>query len=235
MQNNRDIMKILSVFLLASLGLVSGCASWSTQRPHFLRNHFPYFGSTAHSDESHRRTTTLPSIDLSKPPTKRDQYFIGKFARGALLKSDQGELFSKRPQHPDTAMVYFYRLQSHWNQQEVIAPSFFLNGKRIPSLTNNRYYWIELPAGQYRLTLSRPLAVLHFQKPKVADFKVEAGQDYFLKYEEQKFRGKPDDSLGLLKVGPFIQMPTSQGLKEIKTTLLLRDGIRFVHPPQAHK
>lgn len=109
----------------------------------------------------------------------------------------------------------------------MVAPNFFLNGERIPSLISNHYYWLELAEGHYRLTISRPLGVIHFQKPVVADFKVSAGQQYFLKYEEEKFRGSPDHNLGLLRAGPLIQMPVKQGLREIRTTQLKSPGLNF--------
>ncbi len=39
----------------------------------------------------------------------------------------------------------------------------------------------------YRLSLvSRPLAGMHFQKPKYLDFTVDASQTYFIKYDEEK-------------------------------------------------
>ena len=76
--------------------------------------------------------------------------------------------------------------------------------------------------------MSRPLGVLHFQKPKVAYFNVEAGGQYFVKYEEEKFRGGPNGEAGLLRVGPLMQMPTRQGLKEIAMTQLKSPGLNFV-------
>lgn len=200
------------ILALLSSGLLWGCQTK------------PAFKASAGSVVS-----SLKDADLSRSPSMLEQHRIGKFSVGSWVNQKPGQLFQRvQPQHPQAAIVYFYRPDSRWNRQEVMAPNFFLNSQRIPSLISNHYYWIELPQGQYRLTVSRPLGVVHFQKPLVADFQVQAGQEYFLKYEEEKFRGAPDTSLGLLHVGPIIQMPTQQGLREIRTTQLKSPGLNFV-------
>ena len=55
-----------------------------------------------------------------------------------------------------------------------------------------------------------------------------AGQQYFVKYEEEQFRGGPNGDASLLRVGPLMQMPTRQGLKEIGMTQLKTPGLNFV-------
>ncbi|MFX7567126.1 DUF2846 domain-containing protein, partial [Acinetobacter baumannii] len=84
-------------------------------------------------------------------------------------------------QNEQAAVVYLYRPDTKWNRQEIAAINLFVNGKRIPSLLHNHYYWIELPAGTYRLSASRPLLGIHFQEPKYIDITVEAGTSYYLK------------------------------------------------------
>ena len=63
------------------------------------------------------------------------------------------------------------------------------------------------------------------------DFQVQAGQTYYLRYDEQNFRSKPDKTLGLLQKGPISQMPTQQGLSEIAMTHLNTAGYAFVDNP----
>ena len=177
--------------------------------------------------------STLDPINFKKEDSalhaKLDQYKVGSFSVGSWVNQTPGQYFKLvKPQNPQAAVVYFYRPDSRWNRQEIIPTNFFLNGKRIPSLISNHYYWIELAPGDYKLSLSRPLAVFHFQKPKVAYFNVEEGGQYFVKYEEEKFRGGPTGEGGLLRVGPLMQMPTSQGLKEIAMTQLKTPGLNFV-------
>lgn len=204
----------------------TGCATTGDQQKSLWAGWFKNKDTVTEKVDNH---STLAPVDMRKEPGLMQQYHVGKFSVGAWVNQTPGQLFQPMNiQHPHSAVVYFYRLNSRWNQQEIIAPNFFLNGERIPSLLNNHYYWMELPAGSYRLTTSRPLGVIHFQKPKVADFSIEAGKTYYLKYEEQAFRGSPDPALNLLHVGPFMQMPTKQGLQEIRTTQLKTPGLSFV-------
>lgn len=177
--------------------------------------------------------STLKPVDFSEKKTfisqKLDQYKVAGFDLGSWVNQKPGQFFSRvKPQHQQAAVLYLYRPDSKWNRQEIIAPSFFLNGKRIPSLISNHYYWIELAEGDYQLSISRPLTVMHFQKPLVASFSVKAGQQYFLKYEEEQFRGGPNGSEDLLRVGPLMQMPTKQALREIGMTQLKTPGLNYV-------
>ncbi|WP_445116573.1 DUF2846 domain-containing protein [Acinetobacter sp. WZC-1] len=208
-------MRYFGIILTIGCGLV-GCQSHQVMK-----------------QPSNQVVSTLDTIHFEKENTffsaKRDQYRIGKFSVGSWVNQQPGQYFKLvRPQNPQAAVVYFYRPDSRWNRQEIIATSFFLNGKRIPSLISNHYYWVELAEGDYKLSLSRPLGVIHFQKPRMAYFSVKAGQQYFVKYEEEQFRGGPNGDAGLLRVGPLMQMPTRQALKEIGMTQLKTPGLNFV-------
>lgn len=177
--------------------------------------------------------STLDPVDFAEKPSfissKLDQYKVAGLTLGSWVNQKPGQFFKLiQPQHSDAAVLYLYRPDSKWNRQEIVAPSFFLNGKKIPSLISNHHYWIELAEGDYRLSISRPLAVMHFQKPLVANFSVKAGEQYFLKYEEEQFRGGPNGDGDLLRVGPLMQMPTRQALKEIGMTQLKTPGLNYV-------
>lgn len=183
--------------------------------------------------EQSKIVSTLDSINFAEKPTfvssALDQYKISGFSLGSWVNQQPGQYFKLiQPQNKNAAVLYLYRPDSKWNRQEIVAPSFFLNGQKIPSLINNHHYWIELAEGDYRLSLSRPLAVLHFQKPLAANFSVKAGEQYFLKYEEEQFRGGPNGGGDLLRVGPLMQMPTRQALKEIGMTQLKSPGLNYV-------
>lgn len=209
-------MRYLALILLSSSGLVA-CS------------HTPNQEKVA----SNQIVSTLDPVNLTEKPSfissKLDQYKLTRFSVGSWVNQKPGQYFKRvQPQHPNAAVLYLYRPDSKWNRQEIIAQSFFLNGKRIPSLISNHYYWIELAEGDYQLSLSRPLTVLHFQKPLSAHFSVKAGQQYFLKYEEEQFRGGPNGDADLLRVGPLMQMPTRQALKEIGMTQLKSPGLNYV-------
>lgn len=209
-------MRYLAFILLSSSGLVA-CG------------HSPSQEKVAQN----QIISTLDPVDFAEKPSfissKLDQYKVTGFSVGSWVNQQPGQFFKLvKPQHPNAAVLYMYRPDSKWNRQEIIAQSFFLNGKRIPSLISNHYYWIELAEGDYQLSLSRPLTVLHFQKPLSAHFSVKAGQQYFLKYEEEQFRGGPNGDADLLRVGPLMQMPTRQALKEIGMTQLKSPGLNYV-------
>lgn len=202
--------------LMASISLVA-CSHAPIQAP----------------NSQNKLVSTLKPVDFTKHPSfiakTKDQYKVAGFSLGSWVNQEPGQFFKLiKPQNEHSAVLYLYRPDSKWNRQEIIAPSFFLNGKKIPSLISNHYYWIELAEGDYRLSLSRPLAVMHFQKPLAANFSVKAGEQYFLKYEEEQFRGGPNGDANLLRVGPLMQMPTKQALKEIGMTQLKSPGLNYV-------
>lgn len=209
-------MRYLAFILLSSSGLVA--CGHSPNQEKFAQNQI---------------ISTLDPVNFAEKPgfisSKLDQYKVTSFSVGSWVNQKPGQFFKLvKPKHPNAAVLYMYRPDSKWNRQEIIAQSFFLNGKRIPSLISNHYYWIELAEGHYHLSLSRPLTVLHFQKPLSANFSVKAGQQYFLKYEEEQFRGGPNGDADLLRVGPLMQMPTRQALKEIGMTQLKSPGLNYV-------
>ncbi|MPW43437.1 DUF2846 domain-containing protein [Acinetobacter guerrae] len=167
-------------------------------------------------------TSTLPKVDIHQEPGILDQYHVGGFSVGGWVNQKLGQYFQPiQPQNPQAAVVYLYRPDSRWNQQEIAAANIFINGKRIPSLLNNHYYWLELPAGTYRISTSRPLTVFHFQEPKYIDMTVGAGQSYYLKYDEENPARKE-------RTGPFLIMQEKMGRNEIAFTRLKSSSYNFV-------
>ncbi len=177
----------------------------------------------------------LPDYDVSQPVTKGrfkpHGFSLGSWAVDRF-RVDQGALFQPVPVlDKKFALVYLYRPHSQWNAEEILPASIFLNDVRLPSLLNNHYYWLELKPGTYRMKISRPLGFLYFQKGTVADFQVEEGKTYYLRYDEENFRGHPDPALGLLNVGPLNQLPEYVAIPEIRTTTLKTPGYSFVDDP----
>ncbi|MGS5746719.1 DUF2846 domain-containing protein, partial [Acinetobacter baumannii] len=134
-----------------------------------------------------------------------------------------GQTFAPvKPQNEQAAVVYLYRPDTKWNRQEIAAINLFVNGKRIPSLLHNHYYWIELPAGTYRISASRPLLGIHFQEPKYIDITVDAGASYYLKYDEENKMDRSEHT------GPFMLMQDNIGRREIAFTELKSSSYNFV-------
>jgi hypothetical protein len=100
--------------------------------------------------------------------------------------------------HPLTdehhALVYFYRPQSEWADQEIEAPGLFLNKKLIGSLPSNSYLVLELDVASYPLEMRRPLfgsfwtvladSMLDFNRIAGFNLDVGAGGTYYLRYDE---------------------------------------------------
>ena len=222
----------MSVTTMTGVLLLSGCST--------ISNHLPSFGggksnSTA-KDPAIVANQKLPAVDVTKPEKFIDRFHLKGFSLGSWavdrFHPNQGELFQPVPVlDKKFALVYLYRPHSRWNEQEIIANSIFLNDVRLPSLLDNHYYWLEMNPGVYRLKISRPIGPIYFQKGTVADFQVEAGKTYYLRYDEQNFRGHPDESLGLLSADPIYQMPEKDALAEIRYTTLKTPGYSFVDDP----
>ncbi|MDI3379447.1 DUF2846 domain-containing protein [Acinetobacter soli] len=199
-------------FLLCGVGLLTGCQH-----------------SVPQSSDAQALRSTLPPVDVTQKPGITDQYHVGKFSVGGWVNQKLGQYFQPiQPQNPQAAVVYLYRPDTRWNQQEIAAANLFINGKRIPSLLNNHYYWIELPAGTYRLSSSRPLTVFHFQDPKYIDMSVEAGQSYYVKYDEEN-PGRKERS------GPFLIVSEKTGRNQIAFTRLKSSSYNFVAQDQNGK
>lgn len=197
-------MRVVAMVIMSSIALV-GCHGKKTvvQQPELA--------------------STLKNIDLTKKPGFAEQHKIGMFTIGSWVNQKQGQHFQTvKPQHDQAAIVYLYRPDSKWNRQEIVAASIFINQHRIPSLLNNHYYWVELPAGSYRLSTSRPLGAQHFQKPKYIDFTVQAGESYFIKYDEENINTR------YTQTGPLMLMPHNVGLNEIAFTEQKSDSYNFV-------
>ena len=224
-------MRHLTVVVIYGV-VLSGCSTMQSVRQKLPAG----FGGTTLADAKLQQRPQLPSIDISQPEGGFERFKPTGFSLGTWLDGflgrAEGSLFEPVPRmHQDNAIVYLYRPASRWNNQEIITPNLYLNTERIPSLRSGHYYWVELPAGAYRLAVRRPLGTINFQKGTVLDFQVQAGQTYYLRYDEQNFRSKPDKTLGLLQKGPISQMPTQQGLSEIAMTHLNTAGYAFVDNP----
>lgn len=189
--------------------------------------------SSKQTIQANQPIDTLKKVDTTKPEPFIKRFGVGGNDFGGWLEfEEKGSYFKPaKRQHPDSAMIYMYRTNSRWSQQEVMPASIFLNGQRIRSLINNHYYWIEIPAGTYRMAIRRPLPPVYFQKGTLLDFQVEAGKTYYLKYAEEYHIAPPDKSLGLLFKRPIMQMPEKLALKELSGTRLKTQGYTFIDNP----
>ncbi|MES2917635.1 MAG: DUF2846 domain-containing protein [Pseudomonadota bacterium] len=153
---------------------------------------------------------------------------------GSFLFPAKGEFFKAvLPTDSRNAIVYVYRPQSDWSDQEVQAPGFFLNGQHLSGLKSGSYFWFEVPASTYYFNAKRPLSFFYLTTIFEADVSFEGGKSYYFRYDEEKpGPRKPAKGAALLVVGPLQQMPQLQGLAEIAQTRAMGAGSVLLSDPQ---
>lgn len=162
-----------------------------------------------------------------------DTYRLRNFSMGSYLFPTEGNLFQKIPvTDARNAIVYIYRPHSSWNEEEVVAPILFLNGRRLHGIRDSAYYWMELPAGQYDFALRRPIGPVYLTHIFKTKLKVEGGRSYYFRYDEEGYRPQPDASLGLFKERYLSELPESMALGEIREMRLDKPGYAFATPKQ---
>ncbi len=153
---------------------------------------------------------------------------------GSFLFPAKGEFFKAvLPTDSRNAIVYVYRPQSDWNDQEVQSPGFFLNGKFLSGLKSGSYFWFEIPASTYYFDAKRPLSFFYLTTIFETDVNFEGGKSYYFRYDEEKPGPKKAAKGGaLLVVGPLQQMPPLQGVAEIAQTRSMGAGSVMLADPQ---
>lgn len=150
---------------------------------------------------------------------------------GTWVSPPQGPLFETidtlDPRH---AMVYVYRPSTSWEDQELQAPSFFVNGKKVFGLKSGSYTWLELHAGTYNFYAKRPLSILFIKKIFEMELNVLGGRTYFLRYSEDA--PVDYDAEGLIRdnymqAGFLQEVPDSIALVEIASLKMDHPGLYF--------
>ncbi|AYC34127.1 DUF2846 domain-containing protein [Pseudomonas cavernae] len=125
------------------------------------------------------------------------------------------------------ALVYLYRPQSQWADQELEAPALFLNHELIGSLPSNGYLVLEFDSARYQLEMRRPLlgsywtlladGPLDFTQIASFTLEAEAGGIYYLRYDELN---PPPQSAAAVNAsdGPLQLVSATLGQREIAST-----------------
>jgi hypothetical protein len=139
---------------------------------------------------------------------------------GSFLFPSKGAYFKPLlPTDSRNAIVYVYRPQSAWNDAEVQAPGFFLNGKFLSGLKSGSFFWLEVPGSTYYFNAKRPFTLIYLKTIFEVDMVLEGGKSYFFRYDEENpGPTKVVKGSSLLVIGPLRQMPDAQGRLEIAQT-----------------
>lgn len=156
---------------------------------------------------------------------------------GSFVVAPNGQGFQPvgyRWDYEHTALVYVYRPSSTWANDELEAPSLYLNDEHLFNIRGNGYTWYELQPGNHEILVRRPLMGLEglkvgdtvdFTLKMVTELQLNAkvGQVYYLRYSEvdkdaAKFADMTFHDNPLQVVSPQV------ALAEIQQTNMLNEG-----------
>jgi len=156
---------------------------------------------------------------------------------GSFVSAPNGQDFQPvgyRWDYEHTALVYVYRPASTWANDELEAPSFYLNDERLFNIKGNGYTWYELKPGNHEVKIRRPLMGLEgIDVTDVVDFTLKmvtelslnakAGHVYYLRYSEvDKDAAKFADMT--FQDNPLQVVTPDVALAEIQQTNMLGEG-----------
>jgi len=163
---------------------------------------------------------------------------------GAYIATVSGKEYSQvanRWDYENKALLYVYRPNSQWADDEVEAPSFYLDNERILNIRSNGYTWFELEPGEYEIVMRRPLMGLEgiktesfsFDLSRVAEMNlsVEADKVYFLRYSEidpPEVEHQAVNEGAVLADSPLVLVSTELAQNELEITRMLPEGGRFI-------
>lgn len=147
---------------------------------------------------------------------------------GAFFAAVDGPLFSPRKLSDDNhVLVYLYRPQSQWADDELEAPGLFVNNQLTGGLPSNGYLAMEFEVASYQLEMRRPLMGSYWtvmaESPmditRIASFALDAevGETYYLRYDE--INPPPhDEQLSASGDGPLQLVSAKVALPELAAT-----------------
>ena len=147
---------------------------------------------------------------------------------GAFFGATDGQGFKPRGlSDANHALVYLYRPQSQWADDELEAPGLFINNHLNGALPSNGFRVMELEAASYQLEMRRPLMgsywTLFAEGPmdftRIASFALDAevGETYYLRYDEINPPAH-DEHFSVTGDGPLQMVSAKVALPELAAT-----------------
>ena len=163
---------------------------------------------------------------------------------GAFFGATEGPLFKPRSLSDESrVLVYLYRPQSSWADQELEAPGLFINNQLFSGLPSGGYLVMELDTASYQLEIRRPLFgsywTLLAESPmdftRVASFALdaEAGATYYLRYDEVS-TPPHDESLAASGDGPLQLVTEKIAFGELIISHRVKPFARIAASGEAH-
>lgn len=150
---------------------------------------------------------------------------------GAFIEAVEGKTFETvETLDPRNAMIYIYRPTTQWGNEEVQAPTFFIDGLQLYGLKAGAYSWLEVHGGRYDLYARRPMGVLFLKTIFELPLDLEGGKSYFFRYSETRpvvIEEIADNPEQYAQMGPLQQVPEAFARRELKHLRLDQPGIYY--------
>ena len=156
---------------------------------------------------------------------------------GSFIRSVNGPAFQPVPSdewyNEDHALVYFYRPDSEWAQQELSAPSFYVDDRHYFNLRGNAFTWLEMQPGERQFDIRRPFVGFEglggaFDHILETSVELEAGEIYYVRYSEvdspASVHAMLDDDHPMAS-GDAVLVDEETALEEIRRTRFLESQI----------
>ena len=156
---------------------------------------------------------------------------------GSFVSAPNGQDFQPvgyRWDYEHTALVYVYRPASTWANDELEAPSFYVNNEHLFNVKGNGYTWYEFKPGTHEIKIRRPLLGLEgveitnavdftLRMVTELDLNAQAGSVYYFRYSEvDKDAAKFEDMT--FHENPLQLVTPEVALAEIQQTKMLDEG-----------
>lgn len=159
---------------------------------------------------------------------------------GSGVKKPHGQDFKPvgpRWDFEHNALLYVYRPSSQWANDEIEAPSFNMNDKRLFNIKGGGYTWYELKPGEYDVVMRRGLFGLEgvnnliLKKVAALSLDVKAGETYYLRYSEIDVpQESASSTLQRLGDGPLQLVSADLALAELPATKMMHHGRDLLEP-----
>jgi hypothetical protein len=147
---------------------------------------------------------------------------------GAFFAAADGPAFKPQSLTDDNqVLVYVYRPQSKWADEELEAPGLFINNHLSGALPSNGYLLLKFDVASYQLEMRRPLLGSYWTLladgpmdfARIASFALDAevGATYYLRYDEVKAPAH-DEHFAATGDGPLQMVSAQVALPELAAT-----------------
>lgn len=118
---------------------------------------------------------------------------IGK-SPGAFLHANEGTDFvhisNEQWDSENNALIYFYRPETRWANQELEAPSYYVDDNWYFNMRSGSWTWLEVAPGKREIDVRRPMMGFEglgsFSLSRMADMdlQVQPGKVYYFRHHE---------------------------------------------------